>query len=101
MPVYPVSGTEDGSREKIEEKMLQTQKLVLIIKARSESEAIQAANSRGLSLTDLSPSEFNSYRARTDAANLIKVQHWYNEPGDIIPGLGYFWGTLLYFNTGA
>jgi len=83
--------------------MTQVNKMVLIIKARNATEAREFAAVRGIPVTDMAEHElqFNSWRARTPTENSLKVQNWYNEDGDCLPGIGYPLGTLLYFNFGV
>jgi hypothetical protein len=72
-------------------------KLVLIIKAETFVQAKEAANARGIHLTDLCVINPKEFRARTDDKNTARVQKWFLEPGICRTGTGYPIGTLLFF----
>ncbi len=76
-------------------------KMVLVLKARNEREARNFALVRQIPVTDICDMGFEQFRARTNLDNALKVQKWYNEEGECLPGLGYPLGSLLYFNFGV
>jgi hypothetical protein len=74
-------------------------KILLLIKAETFHQAKEAANSRGIHITDLMALHPTEFRARTRKNNLLSIQKWYNEEETIVPGgFGFATGTLLFFN---
>lgn len=71
----------------------------LVIKAQSWPEARQEAQKRGIAIifVDYLVKDWDQIAAETCESNLLKVQQWYNEPGELGDD-GYPFGTLLFFN---
>ncbi len=74
-------------------------KILLLIKAHTEDDALWAAQEREIQISDLCHlPQYHTFRARANQNFALKVQKWYLEEGECTKGTGYPTGTLMFFS---